>query len=225
MSTHNKQMAAIHVAAKAQGLEGDSYRDMLENITGKRSAKDLTYAQIGKVLDHLNGRTESPAGSRPANDPQAAKVAALWGSLAMLGVVDGRLRSLDAWCERTAKVSALRFATPAQKNVLIEGLKDWCRREGFAVPDTKPGRGDGGLAAKQELVGALWDKLGRVGALHITDRNGLFNWLNGRHMSHYGALINLNAAQAEAASVELAAWLAKELARVKNGAPSNGGAP
>ncbi len=32
-----RQLAAIHVAAKALGLEEETYRDMLEGLTGKRS--------------------------------------------------------------------------------------------------------------------------------------------------------------------------------------------
>lgn len=216
MSGRNRMLGAVHAAANAQGLKGEAYRDMLENLTGKRSAGDLNHGQMAKVLDHLNGKVHGMArGPGPAlsglsaGDPQAAKVMALWRSLALMGVVDGKVRALDSWCERTAKVSALRFATPVQKNLLIEGLKDWCKREGFTVPQTKPGQGDGGLSAKQELVGVLWDLLGKAGALHVADRAALCSWLQGRHMSHYGGLIHLSAAQAEAAAAELAAWLAR----------------
>lgn len=48
-----KAMAAIHIAKKELQMDDETYRNMLFNLTGKRSAKGLTHVEIGKVLDHL----------------------------------------------------------------------------------------------------------------------------------------------------------------------------
>ncbi len=58
---------AIHaLRRRIPGLaEDDVYRDLLENLTGKRSSKDLTDAQGRRVLAEL----DRLAGGRPASAP------------------------------------------------------------------------------------------------------------------------------------------------------------
>jgi phage gp16-like protein len=49
------------------GLDDDTYRDMLEQIAGKRSAKDLNNDELIKVLQHLEnlGFTKREFGKKP----------------------------------------------------------------------------------------------------------------------------------------------------------------
>jgi phage gp16-like protein len=47
------RLAAIHMGKKALGLDDDTYRDMLEHVTGKRSAKDMSDDHLVKVLQHM----------------------------------------------------------------------------------------------------------------------------------------------------------------------------
>lgn len=51
--SRQKLIAAIHVAKKQLGLDDDTYRDMLQHVTGQRSAKDLTIDQLSQVMKHL----------------------------------------------------------------------------------------------------------------------------------------------------------------------------
>jgi hypothetical protein len=46
-------LAKVHIAANQLGLEEDTYRMALENLTGKRSAKDLSNRQIIQVINHF----------------------------------------------------------------------------------------------------------------------------------------------------------------------------
>ena len=46
----NSRLAAIHMGKKQLGLDEDTYRDMLEQVGGSRSAKDLDNDGLVKVL-------------------------------------------------------------------------------------------------------------------------------------------------------------------------------
>lgn len=46
-------LAKIHIAKKELGLDDDTYRAMLQNVAGVRSAKDLSVAGANKVIAHL----------------------------------------------------------------------------------------------------------------------------------------------------------------------------
>ncbi|MCQ4142817.1 gp16 family protein [Vogesella sp. AC12] len=46
-------LAKIHIAKKELGLDDGTYRAMLQNVAGVRSAKDLNVAGANKVIAHL----------------------------------------------------------------------------------------------------------------------------------------------------------------------------
>lgn len=60
-------LAAIHMGKKALNLDEDTYRDMLENVTGKRSAKDMSMDELVKVIQHLDqhGFSKREFGNKP----------------------------------------------------------------------------------------------------------------------------------------------------------------
>lgn len=60
-------LAAIHMGKKALNLDEDTYRDMLENVTDKRSAKDMTDDELIKVIQHLDqlGFSKREFGKKP----------------------------------------------------------------------------------------------------------------------------------------------------------------
>jgi len=45
-----KEISLIHFAKNELGLNDDVYRDIIECITGKRSAKNLTYGEMDKLM-------------------------------------------------------------------------------------------------------------------------------------------------------------------------------
>lgn len=67
-----RELAAIHVAKTQLGLDDDTYRAMLETLTGKRSAADLDWQGRKKVLDHLKSKGFSRQSKRRA-DPARYK--------------------------------------------------------------------------------------------------------------------------------------------------------
>jgi len=56
-SRRSKDLAKIHMFKTQLGLDDDSYRDMLEKLTGKRSAGKLTGSERNKVLIYMNRHT------------------------------------------------------------------------------------------------------------------------------------------------------------------------
>ncbi|MCD7046654.1 regulatory protein GemA [Pseudomonas marginalis] len=53
MNTRNTQLSKIHIAKKDLGLDDETYRALLDRISGVQSAKDLKPLQIGAVLAEL----------------------------------------------------------------------------------------------------------------------------------------------------------------------------
>lgn len=46
-------LARIHIAKEQLGLDDAFYRQMLENLTGKRSCSDMVLAELYQVIRHL----------------------------------------------------------------------------------------------------------------------------------------------------------------------------
>ena len=126
-------LAAIHVAKRDLGLDDDTYRDVLERVTGKSSAKGLSQENVRLVLDEFRrlGWQSKPAQKR-LEGPYAAKLQALWIAGWNLGVVRDRKDSaMIKFITRQTGIEAtafLRNAGDARK--VIEALKDWLAREG-----------------------------------------------------------------------------------------------
>jgi len=73
-SRRSKDLAKIHMFKTQLGLDDDSYRDMLEKLTGKRSAGKLTGPERNKVLIYMNRYQR-----RSANVPDNADTSAIRG--------------------------------------------------------------------------------------------------------------------------------------------------
>lgn len=122
----------IKVGAKALALTDDSYRDLLHRLTGRRSAADLSDAQLGLVIEELDrlGAYRNQRSMRSYASPQARMVRGLWIELAEMGLVrDRRDGALDAFVRRLSHVDSARWLTdPAEAGKVIEALKAMRRR-------------------------------------------------------------------------------------------------
>ena len=144
-------IAKVHLGAKELGLNEDSRRDLMQRVTGKRSAADCSDGELDAILADYRtkgwkptalggGRPARPAGQaatpyrRPAADhPVARKARALWISLHQLGVVSNRSeKALEAFARRQLKVEALQWADQSQGFRLIEALKAMAERAGWS---------------------------------------------------------------------------------------------
>lgn len=156
-SNRNRLIAAVHAAARKAGLDQDAYRDTLERITGKRSAAAMTRAELGRVLDRINGLPEA---ARPTDRrPHLPKIRALWWDLYWMGAIDQPgADALSAFVARQTGVARIEWLRADQAHRVIEALKDWLTREGVHWPPA-------GHAHPPEMYVALavWEKLEALG--------------------------------------------------------------
>jgi phage gp16-like protein len=138
-------LAKIHIAKKDLGLDEDTYRAVLERLTGQRSAAGLDDRRLGLVLDEFKAKGWKPTvvaggqGSsavdqkrRPASHPVARKARAMWISLHKLGAVENPSeQALEAFAHRQLGVERLDWANQRLGYRLIEALKAMAERAGW----------------------------------------------------------------------------------------------
>jgi phage gp16-like protein len=135
MDARRSDLAAIHCARRDLALDETAYRALLERVTGKTSAGELSAGERKEVLAELGrlGWSRKPgrrAGRAALPDsPQARKIRALWLTLHQEGVVRNPSEaSLDRWVLRMSGVHSLRFVDVPLAGRLIETLKAWLER-------------------------------------------------------------------------------------------------
>ena len=127
----------IHVAKTKLGLEDDVYRDILESTTGKTSSKLLTPAQLEAVLDRLKQlgfevESNKTGVKNLASDAQSKLIRHLWLQLYHAGQVkNGSEKALAKFIENRVKVSALQFLSTESADMVINHLRQWCKRCGI----------------------------------------------------------------------------------------------
>jgi hypothetical protein len=152
------------VACRSRGIDDDARYDLIERLTGKRSSRALTFDELGRVLDEVNGKggpgsggnegaqrrkssafpdEDSPATRSTSSNkrsPYAAlhgKISALWWSCYWLGALDmpaGQTAAVDSFVKRQSGVDALRFVTHREAPAIIEALKAIAARHGVVWP-------------------------------------------------------------------------------------------
>ncbi len=131
-------IAAIHVAKNQLGLDDDTYRAKLRNITGKASTKEMSEDERQQVLTAFRNEgfnpasnTRRPNGRRRLSGKFAKKLQALWIAAYNLGIVRHRDdAALEAFVTRQTGITAERFLHHADDAAkVIEALKKWMARE------------------------------------------------------------------------------------------------
>lgn len=138
MKATRKQLALIHIGKKRLGLDEETYRTVLRNVTSKRSAAQLTVDEAGRVIDHMvelgfrieakddrRGRFRDLRG-RPgmASDRELRLIEALWAEIAR----GDPKRTLRRFVWRMCRVSDVRFLTSQDAYVVIEAIKKMVER-------------------------------------------------------------------------------------------------
>ena len=128
----------IHVAKTKLGLDDEVYRDILESTTGKNSSKLLTPAQLEAVLDRLKQlgfevESKDKTGVKNlASDAQSKLIRHLWLQLYEAGQVrNGSEQALAKFVEKRVGVSALQFLSSQSADMIINHLRQWCKRCGI----------------------------------------------------------------------------------------------
>ncbi|WP_277560665.1 gp16 family protein [Acinetobacter beijerinckii] len=138
MAKFNKKanlIKLIHVAKTKLALDDEVYRDILTSTTGKESSKLLTPAQLETVLDRLKQlgfavESKDKAGVKNlASDAQSKLIRHLWLQLHEAGhVKNGSEKALAKFVENRVKVSALQFLSSESADMVINHLRQWCKR-------------------------------------------------------------------------------------------------
>lgn len=131
----SKSIAAIHVARKELGLDDETYRAALVQVTGKSSSADMSEAERQKVLERFRQqgfKGYSKGARKPLEGRFAKKLQALWIAGYNLGLVKDRDdRALLAFVKRQTGIDHVRFLRHADDAAkAIEALKAWLARAG-----------------------------------------------------------------------------------------------
>lgn len=117
----DKVLARIHILRKERGLDEDTYRDLIERITGQRSLKTVDTNGRKKVMLALQGNSPRKKSGKPI----VRKVFALWADMCRRGSWKNSDRaSLRAFVQRMTGVEDPEWMSVAQANVVIEALKN-----------------------------------------------------------------------------------------------------
>lgn len=128
-------LAKVAIARKQLGLDEASYRDVVERITGDRSAAAASDAALHRLLAEFGrlGFKASP-GMRRSNKPNVRLIYALWRDLApyLREHTPDALRSFVRRQTQTPVhpdgLAAPEFLDGEQANRVIEALKAWLAR-------------------------------------------------------------------------------------------------
>jgi phage gp16-like protein len=124
--TRNTLLARIHIGKKALGLDDETYRDVLERVTGQRSSAGLNDAKRQKVIDELvRLGWKNALKRRPQSKKRyVRKIFALWGALKRDGIWrDKRTQSLIKFVRDMTGVDDPEWLEYHQASKVIEALK------------------------------------------------------------------------------------------------------
>jgi len=131
-------LAKVHIAKKELGLDDETYRELVQRVTGHSSAGECNEPQLSRLVAELRrlGWSPKPKGAKPkSRSPRVRKIWALWGQMCRDGLVrvegDGRAAqrsALRAFVQRMTGVADPEWLAPPQASSVIEGLKAWQKR-------------------------------------------------------------------------------------------------
>jgi hypothetical protein len=138
MAISKSQLALIGVARKRLALDEDTYRDILHAVAGVESARDLDWIGFTKLMERFKALgfesdwSQRTFGNRRgmATPAQIDTIRRMWEAYAVAPGEAG----LNAWLQRTAKVSALRFLDADGAHKAINGLRAMIARKTAGAP-------------------------------------------------------------------------------------------
>ncbi len=132
----SKLLTLVQIAKRDLAMDDDVYRDILEEVSGKRSARGLSDFHLSKVLDRMKGLGFKPKFKRPLKPrPRAfevTKIRAIWITMHKQGFVrNGSDAAINAYVRRmTTKtngrgIERAEWLKPDQAAEVLEALKKW----------------------------------------------------------------------------------------------------
>ncbi len=143
----NRYLQLVQIAKRDLNMDDDIYRDLLQRVTGKRSAKGLSDRQLSKVLDEMKrlGFKPKPTKQRKqtltkAQAIEVSKMKAIWITMKKHGFIhDGSDQALNSFVYRmTGRLNKLgikrvEWLTPSLAESVLEALKNWHKRSAIKV--------------------------------------------------------------------------------------------
>lgn len=124
-----RELGLIHTGRGQLGMGEPEYRLMLQRVTGKSSAAELTAAERHLVIDELRRLGFKAPRRRPLAEPQQRMIRGLWIDLAKREALRDRSdRALDAFVKRQSGVDRLEWLDVPGCAKVIEALKAWLAR-------------------------------------------------------------------------------------------------
>lgn len=133
MNLRQANLAKIHIAKKALGLDDDTYRALLARVAGVTSAKDLNPRQVSAVLaefQRLGWQPPAKPPSRPAPNPASDRKKLIGKIEAQLATAGRPWAYADAMCSRMFKVERVEWCDSDQLQRLVAALVYDARRHG-----------------------------------------------------------------------------------------------
>lgn len=139
-------LAQIHIAKKQLGMDEDTYRENLHQVTGKRSCSDMHISELYRVIAHMEKcgfKRKKPAGKKQQYSPKASGqyidvMRAIWIQMHQCGMIeDGSETALERWAKRQSSqlnngigIEKLDWLEREPEIVakVLESLKQWCKR-------------------------------------------------------------------------------------------------
>ncbi|WP_413165678.1 gp16 family protein [Aeromonas salmonicida] len=152
-SDRTRLIRLVQVGRRALGLDEDTYRELLEQQSGKRSAAELTQQELDKVLVAMKAAGFKPTVKRPVKGAASQRLSPVSGALVRTGEIgviravwitmhrhgllrDGSETALNHYVERqTARinkgigVAEVAWLSDALAYRVLESLKNWHKRE------------------------------------------------------------------------------------------------
>ncbi|WP_323915697.1 gp16 family protein [Aeromonas caviae] len=143
----------VQVGRRSLGLDDETYRELLTQQSGKRSAAALSIQELDKVLQAMKGagfkptvkrgvkggkqKRLSPVSGTPVRTAEIGVIRAIWITMAKHGLLrDGSETALNHYVERqTARinngvgVAEVSWLDGALAYSVLESLKHWHKRE------------------------------------------------------------------------------------------------
>jgi phage gp16-like protein len=204
-SIRKAKLGTLHALKRDTGLDDDAYRGKLELVTGHRSARDCTDAELDRAIAAFNPAPGMFHTKQSANNAYTRKALALYLAAANLGAFDSVTdAAFAAFVERQTGKHP-RFLTAGEANAVSEALKAICSRHGCVVPANDPG----GVEGRMALLRAQWKRLAEMGAVTIADEDALHAWASKHFLRFRGGIEHLKPEQADAAAKRLGSWIRK----------------
>ncbi|MGS3174515.1 gp16 family protein [Aeromonas sanarellii] len=143
----------VQVGRRSLGLDDETYRELLIQQSGKRSAAELTLQELDKVLLAMKGagfkptvkrgvkggkqKRLSPVSGTPVRTAEIGVIRAIWITMAKHGLLrDGSETALNHYVERQTVrinngvgVAEVAWLDGALAYPVLESLKHWHKRE------------------------------------------------------------------------------------------------